>query len=503
MTRMVDALPGVRTEVPSVLNIRAEMAVSKPSPNQLGQAYLEEFETEAGRFIPLNETAWRLGSIPSTPRGAEPFGIASTGFDPVTLAALTWQSLPYNLDAEGRLVQVQFFPQQIDPTIRLAGQARSAEPVLWILMKPDTVLGLADSRTGNPNWVRPPLFGPRWRAISQTLSPTGIDLSRVEYLEFWVWEDNRRIARENRTALLLDFGSVFEDALAIVPDSFTASGNGDTTYFGARIVGAGLLDTERDPLTHSWNAALNDEGILSDRVTGIRNATTGEILDTLFLCSASERGRLAPRFLGDLRSRCGRQNGAVDTEDQDGDFQLDSVAGVKTTEDFTRFVFAIGDDRYFVREGGMIPLPASQGGGAAGWRLYRIPFTDTLLQGQPDLRQVQSLRITVVTPPTALPGQPQPQVYFALSRVRLVGSSWLKRADTPIRGIAGERGSGIGDVIASVVSTENRDLGYVPPPGVTDQGDRRDQGLQVGATQINERSLRLLANWLSVGQRAE
>jgi hypothetical protein len=53
------------------------------------------------------------------------------------------------------------------------------------------------------------------------------------------------------------------------------------------------------------------------------------------------------------------------------------------------------------------------------------------------------------------------------------------------------------------VSTESRDLGYSPPPGVFDVAGRRDAGLQVGATQVNERSLRLLARGLAPGLRAE
>src|SRR2546430_10769473 len=120
-----------------------------------------------------------------------------------------------------------------------------------------------------------------------------------------------------------------------------------------------------------------------------------------------------------------------------------------------------------------------------------------------DLRQIQSVRLTIVAPQTAPPGAPSPQVFFGLARVRLVGASWLKRADTPIRGIAGDRGVGTGAVAASVVSTENRDLGYTPPPGVFDQADRRDVNLQLATTQINERSLRLLATGLETGQRAE
>ncbi len=503
VTRALNVLPGIHTDAPSFLNVSAELARSQPSPNPLGQATVEDFEGDAGRFLSLAENSWHWGSIPTTARGAESFGFASTAFDTSNAAFLTWQSLPYNRDGS----PVQFLAQQIDPTIRTIGQAQSAEPALWIMMKPDTVLGLADAKSGAPNWVRPHQDGPRWRSITQVLSSTGIDLSRIEYLELWVWEDNHRTAKAAGTALLLDFGSVFEDALAFVPETLTTSPSGDTTYSGYRRAGAGRLDTEAEPLTHSWSAAIDDEGILSDRlVDGIWDATRGALVDTLPLCNATVNGQVSRYGFGDLRSRCGRHNGAIDTEDLDGDFQLDSAAGVRRSESFVRYVFAVGDDRYYVRDGGMVPVKDSLGNpdGASGWRLYRIPFrTDTLLQGTPSPRQVQSVRITVVAPHAAAPGQPDPQVFFGLSRVRLVGATWVKRADTPIRGLAGEQGTGTGQVAASVVSTENQDLGYTSPPGVIDEAARVDAGLQLGATQINERSLRLLASGLERGQRAE
>ena len=503
LTRLADALPLVHTDAPSFLNVSGEVALSKPSPNSVGQAYLEEFEGQAARPISLQETAWHFGSLPTSTRGATAFGVDPGGFDVLDAAALTWQSLP--LDFQGR--PVEFLPQQIDPEVVVSGQTQSAAPVLWLMLKPDTVMGLADSRTGIPNWRRPG-SGPnarsttRWRSITQTLSTTGLDLSRVEYLEFWVWEDAQRTAKANHAALLLDFGSVYEDAIAFEPDSFTVSPSGDTTYFGVRLAGAGKLDTERDPITHSWSAEVNDEGILGDRVTdGIVNATTRQTLDTMPLCSATVNGQFQYYAFGDLRARCTRHNGAADTEDQDGDFLLDSTAGVKRQEDFVRYVFPIGDDRYFVRTGGML---ASPGGGTSGWRLYRIPFrTDTLQVGQPNMRQVQALRLTILAPETASPGQPDPQIYFALSGLNLVGASWLKRSGTPISGIAGEQGTGSGEVIASVVGTEDRDLGYTPPPGITNQASQAGASLQVSATQINEQAMRVLATGLGRGQHAE
>jgi hypothetical protein len=484
--------------VASALSVNGELAISKPSPNRFGQAYVEEFEGGAARSIILADNTWHWGSIPTSVRGVELLGISSA-FDPSQAAFLTWQSLPYRM-SNGQFTPIQFLPQQIDPTLRFTGQTQAAEPVLWLTLQPDSVLGLANTRRGspdfgNPNWTKAAQHAPRWRSITQTLSATGVDLSRVEFLEFWVWEDAARVAQANGTRVLFDFGGIFEDAIAFTPTSFKLSAEGDTTYAGIRRTGVGRLDSERDPRTQTWSATLNDEGILSDRVVdGIVDSTRGVVIDTLPLCSATENGQLVPYALGDIRSRCGRHNNAVDTEDQDGDFVLDSVAGVRTAESFVRYVFPIGDPRYFVRDGGVDAT-------GAGWRLYRIPFrTDTFQVGNPSLRQVQSLRITVAAP---APGGSESPLTFALSRVRLVGSSWVKRSETPIAGIAGDRGTGLGEVIASVVSTENQDLGYTSPPGVTDQAGRRDAGFQIGATEINERSMRVLARGLSLGQRAE
>src|SRR5438093_2491326 len=184
MTRLMNALPGVRTSVPSALSINGELALSKPSPNRFGQAYIEEFEGSSGRSINLADNAWHWGSIPTSVRGVEPLGF--TTFDQNQAAFLTWQSLPYVLN-NGQLVPRQFLPQQIDPTLRFTGQAQAAEQVLWLTMKPDSILGLANT-AGSPNWTRPPQNAPRWRSITQTLSATGVDLSRVEFLELWVWE---------------------------------------------------------------------------------------------------------------------------------------------------------------------------------------------------------------------------------------------------------------------------------------------------------------------------
>ena len=61
-----------------------------------------------------------------------------------------------------------------------------------------------------------------------------------------------------------------------------------------------------------------------------------------------------------------------------------------------------------------------------------------------------------------------------------------------------------GEVIASVVSTENQtDLGYTSPPGVFDNVSRQGGDRETAGTQINEKSLRIIATQLGIGDRAE
>src|SRR6185436_15802118 len=100
--------------------------------------------------------------------------------------------------------------------------------------------------------LQPHTIGPRWRSITEPLSATGVDLSRVEYLEFWMVDNGDR-ALANGLQLVFDFGNVFEDAVDFQPTGFTVQG-ADTTYTGRRRAGEGRLDTERDTLTAAFNA---------------------------------------------------------------------------------------------------------------------------------------------------------------------------------------------------------------------------------------------------------
>jgi hypothetical protein len=494
VTRALDALPLISTTVPSHLTVNGEIAMSRPNPNKAGQAYLEEFEGTAARPISLIETAWTTGSRPESGRGLTPPYLSSFGgFADADAVSLMWQNA-IQVGTEA----LEFEPRDIDSSIVLTGAAREIETVLWFSLKPDTIGGAPDPLTGAPRWYRPHTPGPRWRSIAQSLSGggLGIDLSRVEYLEFWVLEDADRKAKADGVTLLFDFGTVFEDAVAFGPDTLRVAG-ADTVFSGFQFIGQGKLDTERDTLTNVFNAAVSDVGVLTDLLPSIVNATTSETLTAFPMCQAIPGTGLPVFPLGDLGARCTRQNGVADGEDLNGDGRLDVTVGT-VQEDVLRYVFPVGSEQFFVRNGNTL-LDAR--GRPLTWRLYRIPFReDTLQIGAPNVRQVQDVRITVVAPDQ---GPTEQEVFFAMARMKFVGAPWLKRAATPIAGISGAAGEPHGEVVASVVTTENADLGYTPPPGVINQADQQGAGLQFTSQQINEKSLRLLARGLRPGERAE
>jgi hypothetical protein len=495
LTHLLDGLPLVSTTVPSALEIDGEIAFSDPNSNLTGTAYLEDFEQRQSTRVSLAERTFQLASAPSSGRGLPPEYLGTLGgFDPAEAVPMVWQNLIPSTTG-----LVQFSPRDIDSTIVLTGTGVAVETVLWLTLKPDTVGGAPQAASGRPRWLRPHTPGPRWRSMAQPLgggAGVGIDLSRVEFLEFWVLEDQDRAAQRQGAYLVFDFGTVFEDAVDIGPLSYNPA-RADTTFDGFQLIGPGRLDSEKDLVTNVFNAQFDDVGIRGDLLDSIVNEQTGDVVRGFPTCDLGGLTDATAFRLGSLLARCSRGNGFLNTEDLDGDNRLDVTVGT-VQEDFVRYVFPVGDETSFVRDGGTY---LADSGERYQWRLYRIPFReDTVQVGTPNLRQVESLRITVVAPDQVGPEQ---EFSLAVARMQFVGAPWIKRAETPILGLSGRTGVARGEVVASVVTTENTDLGYEPPPDIRDQPQRADLEFGFGSEQINEKSLRLLARDIRAGERAE
>ncbi|MGD9524304.1 MAG: hypothetical protein AB7N73_12585 [Gemmatimonadales bacterium] len=489
VSRFVDRFTSGRMTARSTLDIDAEVAFSRPDPNRSGEAFLDEFEDDQGIPISLRENAWSYGSRPASANGLEALGFAA-GFDSTDAVQLTWQ----NLIPDGRGGARDLRPTDIDTNIVIrGGNSIGTETVLYMTFHADTAGGVV-ARDNSAAWSLPRRdFRPRWRSLVTPLSLTGRDLSRNEFLEFWVFEGADRPVTSNDMRLVIDLGTVSEDALALAPQTFTVSG-GDTTFTGRGYAGVGMLDTERSP-TGTFNALTDDIGILGDRPL-LTLPDGGEQLVPLCRRSLSNLVEVFP--WGDLSARCSVGNGVLDTEDLDGDLLLDARG---PTEDVFRYVVDLNDPKYFVRTGVQAVDPTDSTR-VAGWRLYRVPLRDVdRTIGQPNIRLVKHLRVTLATPPDN--GLPDPVIRFALARMRLVGAPWIARADAPIEGLDGALAQPRGEVAVSSISTENIELGYVSPPGLGSTLNQVNTGATGLGVQVNEKSLRTVVRDLRFGERAE
>ena len=232
LTRGLNSLVTSASTAPSLFDVNAEVAFTKPDPNRSGQAYLEEFEGEAGLQVPCARPQWEFGSRPQQATGLE--DILGGGFDPDDAVALTWQNLvpgPGGSASELR-------PQDIDTLIRLRGPGPGAG---------NDHVSHAPCRHGGRHRAAEqfvPLVAPAARLPAALAldgdgaQHHGVDLTNDEYLEFWLFQPNGQPASAAGVRLVFDLGTVSEDAVAVAPDTFTVNG-ADTLYHGPAVRGPG------------------------------------------------------------------------------------------------------------------------------------------------------------------------------------------------------------------------------------------------------------------------
>jgi hypothetical protein len=430
------AVPGLRAAGGSRFSVDGELAVSLPDPNTQGDVFIDDFDGSDRRRLSLLSQEWTLGSAPAEATGAEAvLPPISAG----TKAELAWQHQWIIEGPAGDSVGIHegFLPrEEIDRQIRVTG-SRVREPGLRLTFDPTAPTGA------------------QFASITTTLAPNGTDLTRTEFLEFYV-------AEGQRGTLVIDLGTVSEDAFFVAEDGATTGSKEDGTPWGL-----GRLDQEADPA---------------------RGQIWGDVVDRLGVWGEtceSEPGRIFR--LGDPRANCTRNNGRNDTEDLDGDGVLD------TAERSLRWVIDLGLPSPF--------LTRNRGETGTDFRLYRIPIRGPLateVNGpftEADLRAVRHLRFTVVS---------EREESLVLARLSLIGSRWIKRQQEGVlTGIIGDTIAFGGRVEVGPVSRLTDGDDYTSPPGVLEQ--LADPTTAVGGQGIefNEQSLQVAVNGIAPGNVAE
>jgi hypothetical protein len=506
----LEKIPTVTSTPLSRVDLSAEIATSRPQPNAAGQAFVESFETEGGAGIALAEAAWYFSSQPALGNVLQS-RIGGTALDLARASTLAWQ----NAGVSRGGAPYTFTFDQIDPQVRLTGSGSQApEQILWMTLYPLGTGGLLNQTTNEFQWqVDNALSGRRWRSIRSVLGASGIDLSRVEQLEFWTLVDTTLQGRTANPMLVFDLGDVSENSVAFGPATLELvprAGGIDSVFTGKRLLGFDEMNTERDPISRSFNQASDDRGLPGDRLPTI-DIINGTDLQTVSDFATCQRGAFQLLLLGDSRANCTIQNGRLDEEDIDLDLTLNLTAAQREEERLRRYIIDLADPSTYNRVGtcNLTNIDTTAAGSPTPtslcWVQVRVPFRapDDSLNGGPNLRRIRSARITMIS------GEGMGDDAFAtlpLARLRLLGSPWIKRNDRTVRGIAGDEPAP-GFTIASVIGTQDRDtlrnVDYESPPGIGDEAEQRQTGLENMVQQINERSLRILAGGLELGNRAE
>ena len=429
-------IPGLRLSGNSFVNLRGEMAFSLPNPNTRNEAYVDDFEASDEIRLSLRRRDWQLGSRPDFLDGTQAF--LPPALTPDNAATLVWQ---HDILQNGVPVG-PIKPSLIDQQIRVAG-AEVPEPVMWLTLGDDTR----------------PLLGQRWRSMTTVVSTTGSDLTRSEYLEFYA-----RNSGATGQALIVDIGTVSEDAFYFDENGLTTGKYPDNQDWGLGRLDSETLIAEREP----WSIEKDQRGLWNQQCTGT--------------------GLNAPP-LGDISANCARSNGYMDSEDLDGNGVLDAQDG-----QYHRYVIPLDAlSPYLVRD-------HSQTNTA--YQLFRVPLRDGLpINGasQVTWRFVKHLRMTVTSASTTQ------KENVVLARMRIVGSRWVKRdVDGVVRGLTSDQKGTLGaDVRVSPVSRLTNGADYVSPPSVGDQLQDPTQGFGAGGAEFNEKGIAIKYSTLAAGDRAE
>jgi hypothetical protein len=500
LTRLLNKVERKKSTAPSSFYLNGEIAMSRPDLNRSGDAYLEEFEDDHAIPVSASQNLWQYGSVPKSNAGVE--DILPQGFDSADAVQLIMQNLiPNQHDS-----LTQLSPHDIDTTIVLtSSKTPTIEPVLWLTLHADTAGGVL-RYTPSSYWSLPARpFQPRWRTMTSSISQTGADLSRNDYFQFSVYQALNQPLDSTRTRMVIDLGRVSEDALAIAPTTFEVRSPTDTFYTGRQYVGTGRLDTEKT-LFGSWSAQTDDTGILGDRPDSLigTGASAGLVLHRPPLCTDSLTATVHIVPWGDLGARCSRGNGAVNSEDLDGDNVLDAQG---SSDDVYRYIIDFHADsaRYFLRRHSLVD--STTGRVLATWTTYRIPLRDARdTIGSPDIHLIKQMRVAFVTP--AELGDSDEVVRLGLALMKFTGAPWVARAAQPIASLSGTIAGFHGGVQVGTISTQETDSlhlaeTYTSPPGIGNESDKVNVSQTDLSQQINEKSLRIVANDLRPGERAE
>lgn len=229
LTRLVNKLPNIDTDVPSNLSVRGEFAYLLPGAPKGSDfqgeatAYVDDFEGSQGSIDLLSPQSWFLSSRPKA------LGIAANeddnglqnGFNRALLNWYTIDPIFYSNQRPGgitdedvsNLYTRRVFIDEIFPLRDLVQGQTTIIPTLDLVYYP-AQRGPFNFQTQNinlPNALTTPQNS--WAGITRQITSTDFEQANVEYIEFWVQDPFLDNPSNPGGKLLLNLGNISEDVI--------------------------------------------------------------------------------------------------------------------------------------------------------------------------------------------------------------------------------------------------------------------------------------------------
>ena len=223
LTRLVNKLPNIDTDVPSNLSVRGEVAWLKPnSPKNADfqgetTTYLDDFEGAQALIDIRSSLGWSLASTPiefldsPTQKGLE------TGFQRAKLAWYTIDPIFYTNQRPSSIgdsdisinTTRRIFVNEVFPKVEIAqGQTRQ-QTTLDLAYYPN----LKGPYNANDDFDSA-AANDRWGGIMRSLSSTNFEQSNVEFVQFWVMDPYEDGTATSSGELVFNLGNISEDILS-------------------------------------------------------------------------------------------------------------------------------------------------------------------------------------------------------------------------------------------------------------------------------------------------
>lgn len=228
LTRLVNKLPNIDTDVPSNLSVRGEFAYLIPgSPKSADfdgetTAYLDDFEGAQSLIDVRSPLAWTLASAPLTPSSADNFGARSGLENGYERAKLAWYSIDpifYTNQRPGGIndndVSLnstrRVFIRELFPEVDIAQGQQTVQSTLDLAYFPDIKgpYNTRDDSAFDANTEN------NWGGIMRSLTSSNFEQSNVEYIQFWMLDPyfEQGDVPTGGGELVFNLGNISEDIL--------------------------------------------------------------------------------------------------------------------------------------------------------------------------------------------------------------------------------------------------------------------------------------------------